>query len=67
MYAGNDTDCTGDVMMVVNDVVPVGTWDGVAFGRHFFYDIDDFAFTCSAGVTDPISTQFTSDEYAVKV
>ena len=55
------------MLAVVDEVIATESVDGVSFGRRYYLDINDYEFTCTAGVSNPLSQEFTSEQYAVKV
>ena len=65
LYQPDDVDCTGIVFAVGGDDVEVGDTDGAAFGRRYYRDITEYEFSCTAGVVDPLTSQFSS-QYVVK-
>lgn len=65
IYADDDMDCLGEIGGVAPLDFEYGATTGFEFGRQFYFDITNFQMTCTAGVTDPLTSQFTAS-YSVK-
>ena len=66
-YLHNDTTCMMDSEYSFRQYV----WNGPIYyesiGERYFYDINYYNFSCSAGLEDPLTDHFVDDHYAVQV
>ena len=66
LYQPDDVDCTGLVFGVGrDDGIENGDTDGALFSRRYYRDITEYEFSCTAGVVDPLTSQFSS-QYVVR-